>query len=263
MEPFNLDRAELAGIDDGPEGVAAPDADLGAAIGGRHLGGRLVELPPGGRAGPDHWHAAQEAWLVVLARHADGPGAAGAAGARRRRRRVTGRPVAPSPRGSDARVTPPVRSAAWTRRGLKQTPKGLALRTVGAAAPLDGLVRPASSPARTAARPRRPPPTPGATSRARRPGPDQRLRRAARLRCGAADRRDQPRLSADEDGRVPQRRVDRNLAAAGERPLRPDVLPAAGGQRQRGARLPRREGGRDENVAPQREGVGDVVEGGI
>jgi uncharacterized cupin superfamily protein len=64
---FNLDRAELHAVPDAPEGFAVRDADVGAAIGAEHLAGSLVELPPGRRAWPYHWEAAQEEWLLVLA----------------------------------------------------------------------------------------------------------------------------------------------------------------------------------------------------
>jgi uncharacterized cupin superfamily protein len=64
---FNIDRAELEEDDeDHPEDFAAREADIGSAIGGEHLGGSLLEIPPGKRAWPYHWEAAQEEWLVVL-----------------------------------------------------------------------------------------------------------------------------------------------------------------------------------------------------
>jgi uncharacterized cupin superfamily protein len=63
---FNLNRAELEPDDDSPEDFASLGADIGAAIGGEHLGGSLLEIPPGTRAWPYHWEAAHEEWLVVL-----------------------------------------------------------------------------------------------------------------------------------------------------------------------------------------------------
>ena len=66
MTSFNLARAELRDDRESPEPFAARDADLGSAIGGKHLGGSLIEIPPGTRAWPYHWEAAQEEWLVVL-----------------------------------------------------------------------------------------------------------------------------------------------------------------------------------------------------
>jgi uncharacterized cupin superfamily protein len=63
---FNLNRAELEGDDDSPEAFASRGADIGWAIGGEHLGGSLIEIPPGKRAWPYHWEAAHEEWLVVL-----------------------------------------------------------------------------------------------------------------------------------------------------------------------------------------------------
>ena len=40
--------------------------DIGSTIGAEHLGGTLFEVPPGEKATPYHWEAAQEEWLVVL-----------------------------------------------------------------------------------------------------------------------------------------------------------------------------------------------------
>jgi uncharacterized cupin superfamily protein len=66
MTSFNLDRAELEDYPDSPAQFAGRDADIGSAIGGEHLGGSLIEIPPGMRAWPYHWEAAQEEWLIVL-----------------------------------------------------------------------------------------------------------------------------------------------------------------------------------------------------
>ena len=67
VSSFNLNRAELEeDADDSPEDFAARGADIGSAIGGRHLGGTLLEIPPGKRAWPYHWEAAHEEWLFVL-----------------------------------------------------------------------------------------------------------------------------------------------------------------------------------------------------
>ena len=67
MTSFNLHRAELLSDDDAsPEAFAAREADIGSAIGGEHLGGSLLEIPPGKRAWPYHWEAAHEEWLLVL-----------------------------------------------------------------------------------------------------------------------------------------------------------------------------------------------------
>lgn len=66
MAPFNLERAEPAGEPDSPEAFGARNADIGPAIGADHLGGTLIEIPPGTRAWPYHWEAAQEEWLIVL-----------------------------------------------------------------------------------------------------------------------------------------------------------------------------------------------------
>ena len=64
---MNLDRAQPTPHRNAPEGFGARDVDLGSLIGGKHLGGTLVELPPGERAWPYHWEAAHEEWLIVLA----------------------------------------------------------------------------------------------------------------------------------------------------------------------------------------------------
>jgi uncharacterized cupin superfamily protein len=64
---FNLDQAELPPVAGAPEGFAVRDADLGPTLGAEHLAGSLIELPPGQRAWPYHWEAAQEEWLIVLA----------------------------------------------------------------------------------------------------------------------------------------------------------------------------------------------------
>jgi uncharacterized cupin superfamily protein len=66
VSSFNIHRAELEDIPDSPEPFGARDADIGSAIGGEHLRGSLIEIPPGMRAWPYHWEAAQEEWLVVL-----------------------------------------------------------------------------------------------------------------------------------------------------------------------------------------------------
>ena len=66
MNRINLDAAEPAPHRNAPEGFGARDLDLGSLIGGEHLGGTLLELPPGQRAWPYHWEAAQEEWLIVL-----------------------------------------------------------------------------------------------------------------------------------------------------------------------------------------------------
>jgi uncharacterized cupin superfamily protein len=63
---FNIHRAELEDDPDSPEQFASRGADIGFAIGGEHLGGSLIEIPPGFRAWPYHWEAAHEEWLVVL-----------------------------------------------------------------------------------------------------------------------------------------------------------------------------------------------------
>jgi uncharacterized cupin superfamily protein len=67
MTPFNLERAELRGDSGAPDGFARRQADIGAKIGGEHLGGSVLELDPGERTWPYHWEAAQEEWLIVLA----------------------------------------------------------------------------------------------------------------------------------------------------------------------------------------------------
>lgn len=66
MAPFNLERAQLQGDPDAPEGFAARGADIGAQVGGEHLGGSVIEIPPGGPAWPYHWESAHEEWLIVL-----------------------------------------------------------------------------------------------------------------------------------------------------------------------------------------------------
>jgi uncharacterized cupin superfamily protein len=63
---FNIHRAELEDDPDSPVQFGAREADIGSAIGGEHLGGSLLEIPPGFRAWPYHWEAAHEEWLVVL-----------------------------------------------------------------------------------------------------------------------------------------------------------------------------------------------------
>jgi uncharacterized cupin superfamily protein len=66
MPTFNFERALLEPLDEGPEAFGAHEADIGSAIGGRHLRGSLLEIPPGKRAWPYHWEGAQEEWLLVL-----------------------------------------------------------------------------------------------------------------------------------------------------------------------------------------------------
>lgn len=66
MAHFNLARAELEADPEHPEGFDAREADISGGIGAEHLGGALLEIPPGGRAWPYHWEAAQEEWLIVL-----------------------------------------------------------------------------------------------------------------------------------------------------------------------------------------------------
>jgi len=65
MASFNVDRAEPAPRG-GPPGFGAAAVDIGSTIGAEHLGGTLFEVPPGEKATPYHWEAAQEEWLVVL-----------------------------------------------------------------------------------------------------------------------------------------------------------------------------------------------------
>ena len=66
MTAFNVLAAALES-GDGPAPFASRDADIGTAIGGERLGGSVIEIPPGARAFPYHWEAAQEEWLLVLA----------------------------------------------------------------------------------------------------------------------------------------------------------------------------------------------------
>jgi uncharacterized cupin superfamily protein len=66
MAHFNLDRAELEPDPDSPERFNAREASITDGVGGEHLGGSLLEIPPGGVAWPYHWEAAQEEWLIVL-----------------------------------------------------------------------------------------------------------------------------------------------------------------------------------------------------
>jgi uncharacterized cupin superfamily protein len=66
MAHFNLDRAEPEGDPEHPEAFRAREADIGSRIGGEHLGGSLLEIPPGSRAWPYHWEAAHEEWVLVL-----------------------------------------------------------------------------------------------------------------------------------------------------------------------------------------------------
>jgi uncharacterized cupin superfamily protein len=63
---FNIDRAELEDEPDSPDHFAPRGADIGSQIGGEHLGGSLLEIPPGQRTWPYHWESTQEEWLVVL-----------------------------------------------------------------------------------------------------------------------------------------------------------------------------------------------------
>src|SRR3954470_7673681 len=66
MAHFNLDRAELEPTPGGPEPFRAQEAWIAGPIGAEHLGGGLLEIPPGKTAWPYHWEAAQEEWLIVL-----------------------------------------------------------------------------------------------------------------------------------------------------------------------------------------------------
>src|SRR5947208_4260017 len=64
--PIHLDRLDLPVHRDAPEVFRTPNEDLGPLLGAQHLGGTLIELPPGNKAFPYHWEAAQEEWLIVL-----------------------------------------------------------------------------------------------------------------------------------------------------------------------------------------------------
>jgi uncharacterized cupin superfamily protein len=66
MSSFNLDRAGLRDLGS-PEGFRMREAEIGPAIGAEHLAGSILEIPPGERAWPYHWEAAQEEWVIVLA----------------------------------------------------------------------------------------------------------------------------------------------------------------------------------------------------
>jgi uncharacterized cupin superfamily protein len=66
MGRFNLEQAELQPASGRPEGFGARIADVRSRIGAEHLAGSVVEIPPGQRAWPYHWEAAQEEWLIVL-----------------------------------------------------------------------------------------------------------------------------------------------------------------------------------------------------
>ena len=66
MRRFNFNAAELQHDGDEPAGYDAAYALIGEAIGGKHLGGMLVELEPGQHSAPYHWEAAIEEWVIVL-----------------------------------------------------------------------------------------------------------------------------------------------------------------------------------------------------
>ncbi len=66
MARVNLDRLEPEDDADRPEGFGAREADLRRGVGGEHLGGAVLDVPPGQRTWPYHWETAQEEWLIVL-----------------------------------------------------------------------------------------------------------------------------------------------------------------------------------------------------
>ncbi|MDD3446302.1 MAG: cupin domain-containing protein [Zavarzinia sp.] len=62
----SLDSLPLETMHDGPVFAARAAAVL-APMGARHLGGRLIEVPPGKRAWPRHCHHANDEVFVILA----------------------------------------------------------------------------------------------------------------------------------------------------------------------------------------------------
>ena len=77
MKRFDLLAAETKADAEDPEGFRTRFTEFNEAIGAEHLSGTLFELPPEQKAGPYHWEAAKEEWLVVLTgtptvRHPDG-----------------------------------------------------------------------------------------------------------------------------------------------------------------------------------------------
>jgi len=66
MTRFSLHTVELEADQGAPEGFGARAASIHSEIGGEHLAGSVIEIPPGQRAWPYHWEAALEEWLYVL-----------------------------------------------------------------------------------------------------------------------------------------------------------------------------------------------------
>lgn len=66
LRRFSWIDAELAESGQMPDGFGAAWASVHRAIGGEHLHGNMMLVPPGKKAMTYHWEAGQEEWLIVL-----------------------------------------------------------------------------------------------------------------------------------------------------------------------------------------------------
>ena len=78
LKRFDVNSAETYPQQPGaPEGYESRWASIDGAIGGEHLQGNMIVVPPGVTAAPYHWEASIEEWLLVLSRDAHGAHARG------------------------------------------------------------------------------------------------------------------------------------------------------------------------------------------